>query len=99
MKKYRLSNKQIAIGIGLMAVGLVLWFLAVFTYSQLKLAWLIPIGIILICCGGLELTVLSLIYLHKNDQEARKAIKEAELAREKENQNQKTIRKDSSDGF
>lgn len=83
MKRYRPQTKTIVIGLALMILGILCWcFFAPFKNNH-SLLFLLPLGILLVCGGGLELTITAFITLRRNDlmirQEmaARKAKEEA----------------------
>ena len=43
-----------------------------FRSNKTQLDFLVPIGLLLICVGGLTLTIIAFITLHKNDLAMRK---------------------------
>ena len=68
MKKFRPSNRAIAIGISLMVAGLLCWIVMSLIYTNVKLVFLAPLGLLLLCLGGLELTIVAFITMRKNEQ-------------------------------
>lgn len=71
MEKYRPSTTSISIGIALMIVGICLWVIRA-VVNKTQLDFLVPIGLLLICVGGLTLTIIAFITLHKDDLAMRK---------------------------
>lgn len=82
MKKYRPSTKQVMIGLILMILGVICWCI-VATFNNSHLFFLFPVGLILVCVGGLELTITALITLHKNDLATREMLKKREEEKKK----------------
>lgn len=77
MKKYRPNTAAVVIGIVLMVVGLLMWVLrAIFNNNAIN--FFIPLGLLLVSSGGLDLTITAFITLHKNDLAARKYMQEKE---------------------
>ncbi|MDE7056499.1 MAG: hypothetical protein K2O64_04565, partial [Lactobacillus sp.] len=71
MKRYRPRTSSVSIGITLMVIGICLWVMRA-VVNKTKLDFLIPIGLLLLCVGGLTLTIIAFITLHKNDLAMRK---------------------------
>lgn len=84
MKKYRPSTKQVMIGIIFMLAGVICWCIKAPMKDDPNTLFLFPVGLVLICIGGLELTITAFITLHKNDVAMRHAMKEKETAKKKE---------------
>lgn len=83
MRRYRPQMKTIVIGVGLMILGVLCWcFFAPFRNNH-ALLFLLPLGILLVCAGGLELTITAFITLRKNDLLAREMMA-ARKAKEEE---------------
>lgn len=77
MKKYRPNTTAVVIGIVLMVIGLLLWVLrAIFNNNAIN--FFIPVGLLLVCAGGLDLTITAFITLRKNDLATRKYMQEKE---------------------
>ncbi|KRL91030.1 hypothetical protein FC46_GL001324 [Lactobacillus kalixensis DSM 16043] len=87
MKKYRPSNKQVMIGIILMVLGILCWCIVATVKNNPNFMFLFPVGLVLLCLGGLELTIIAIITTHKNDLAMREVIKK----REEKNNDKKDI--------
>lgn len=87
MKKYRPSNKQVMIGIILMVLGILCWCIVATVKNNPNFMFLFPVGLVLLCLGGLELTITAIITTHKNDLAMREVIKK----REEKNNDKKDI--------
>lgn len=78
MHRYRPQTKTIVIGLSLMIAGILCWCLFAPFKKQANLLFLMPLGLFLLCLGGLELTLTALVTLHKNDLVDRQRAKEKE---------------------
>lgn len=76
MKRYRPSNKTVMIGITLMVIGIVCWCIKAMTATNPQTIFLFPVGLLLICIGGLELTITAFMTVYKNDLAMRAKSKE-----------------------
>ncbi|GAA3631952.1 hypothetical protein GCM10022297_08900 [Lactobacillus hamsteri] len=76
MKKYRPSTKQVMVGIIFMLAGVICWCIKAPMKDDPHTLFLFPVGLLLICIGGLELTITAFITLYKNDKAMRQKIKE-----------------------
>lgn len=86
MKKYRPNTTAVVVGIVLMVIGLVMWLIRA-AFNQNSLNWLLTVGLPLVCCGGLELTITAFVALRKNDLEIQKQIRAKEAQEKKDKQN------------
>lgn len=75
MKRYRPKTKTIVIGLAFMIVGILCWCLFAPFKANPHLIFLLPLGLLLVCIGGLELTITAFLTLRKNDLAMRAAIK------------------------
>lgn len=83
MKRYRPNTKAVIIGIILMLIGILCWVIKASFISKGAL-YLFPIGLLLICVGGLELTITAFIVMRKNDLAMSAHLKEIEAERKNE---------------
>lgn len=66
MKKYRPNTKAIIVGIAFMLVGIICWVIKA-SFIPNGAVFLFPIGLLLICIGGLTMTITAFIAMRKND--------------------------------
>ncbi|WP_308556817.1 hypothetical protein [uncultured Lactobacillus sp.] len=66
MKKYRPNTKAIIVGIIFMLVGIICWVVKA-SFIPNGAVFLFPIGLLLICIGGLTMTITAFISMRKND--------------------------------
>lgn len=66
MKRYRPNTKAVIVGIVLMLIG-ILCLVIKASFIPKGALYLFPIGLLLICVGGLELTITAFIAMRKND--------------------------------
>ena len=66
MKKYRPNTKVIIVGIIFMLAGIACWVIKASFISN-GAVFLFPIGLLLICIGGLTMTITAFIAMRKND--------------------------------
>ncbi|TSO26661.1 hypothetical protein [Lactobacillus sp. LL6] len=85
MKKYRPNTTAVVVGIVLMVIGLIMWLIRA-AFNQNSLNWLIIWGLLCVCCGGLELTIVAFIALRKNDLEIQKQVRAKEAQEKKDKQ-------------
>ena len=89
MKRYRPSTKSVVIGIVIMIAGILCWGIVAPLKNNPNFFSLFPLGLILICIGGLELTITALNTVHKNDLAMREAIKKREAEEKAKKEEQK----------
>ena len=89
MKRYRPSTKSVVIGIVIMIAGILCWGIGAPLKNNPNFFFLFPLGLILICIGGLELTITALNTVHKNDLAMREAIKKREAEEKAKKEEQK----------
>lgn len=85
MKKYRPSTGSVIAGIVLMVIGFLCWVIRALIKQQ-RLDFLVPLGLVIVCIGGLTLTIVAFITLRKNDLAARKIIAERKAKEEAKKQ-------------
>lgn len=83
MKKYRPQTKTIVAGLVLMILGVLCWCLLAPFKRQAGMAFLLPLGLLLVCSGGLELTITAFITLRKNDLTMRQSLQKKEKNKSK----------------
>ena len=66
MKKYRPNTMAIIVGIIFMLVGIICWVVKA-SFIPNGAVFLFPIGLLLICIGGLTMTITAFISMRKND--------------------------------
>lgn len=66
MKRYRPNTKAVIVGIFLMLIGILCWVIKA-SFIPKGALYLFPVGLLLICVGGLELTITAFIAMRKND--------------------------------
>lgn len=66
MKKYRPNTKAIIVGIIFMLAGIACWVIKA-SFILNGAVFLFPIGLLLICIGGLTMTITAFIAMRKND--------------------------------
>lgn len=66
MKRYRPNTKAVIVGIVLMLIGIACWVIKV-SFIPKGADFLFPIGLLVICLGGLTLTITAFIAMRKND--------------------------------
>lgn len=76
---HRPNKKAVMTGIGLMILGVVCLMIKFFSgYGT----FLIPVGVLIFCIGGLTLTIATFVALRKNDMEENKRLREEKAAEE-----------------
>ncbi|RVU71332.1 MULTISPECIES: hypothetical protein [Lactobacillus] len=83
MKNYRPSTKTVVVGLVLMVVGILCWGIMAPLKENPHFFFLFPLGLLLLCLGGLELTITALVTMHKNDLAFRQNEKAKKAAEEK----------------
>lgn len=66
-----------------MILGVICWCVVATFNNNSHLFFLFPVGLILVCIGGLELTITALITLHKNDLATSEMLKKREEEKKK----------------
>lgn len=66
MKRYRPNTKAVIVGIVLILIGILCWVIKA-SFIPKGALYLFPVGLFLICVGGLELTITAFIAMRKND--------------------------------
>lgn len=66
MKRYLPNTKAVIVGIVLMLIGILCWVIKA-SFIPKGALYLFPVGLFLICVGGLELTITAFIAMRKND--------------------------------
>lgn len=66
MKRYRPNTKAVVVGIILMLIGICCWVVKV-SFIPNGADFLFPLGLLIICIGGLTLTITAFIAMRKND--------------------------------
>lgn len=88
MKKYRPNTKAVVVGICFMLLGMACWIIKA-SFIPKGAVFMFPLGLLLICIGGLTLTITAFISMRKNDLAMNALIKkqaeEREKAKAKEN--------------
>lgn len=77
MKRYQPNTKSVVIGLIFMLVGIACWVIKA-SFFQKGALYLFPLGIVLICIGGLTLTITAFIAMRKNDLAMRAYLKKQE---------------------
>lgn len=72
-----------------MIAGILCWGIVAPLKNNPNFFFLFPLGLILICIGGLELTITALNTVHKNDLAMREAIKKREADEKAKKEEQK----------
>lgn len=88
MKKYRPNTKAVIVGIIFMLVGISCWVIKA-SFIPNGAVFLFPVGLLLICIGGLTLTITAFIAMRKNDLAISAAIKKQDEERKKEAERKK----------
>lgn len=73
MKKYKPNTKAVIVGIVFMVLGIIFWCIKAFVGK--RWFFLFPLGLLLICIGGLTLTITAFLTLRKNDLRMREQVK------------------------
>lgn len=66
MKRYRPNTKAVVVGIILMLIGICCWVVKA-SFIPNGADFLFPLGLLIICIGGLTLTITAFIAMRKND--------------------------------
>lgn len=82
MKRYRPNTKAVIVGIILMLAGILCWVIKA-SFIPNGALFLFPLGLLLICVGGLELTITVFITMRKNDLAMRDHLRKIEEERKK----------------
>ncbi|EEJ72523.1 hypothetical protein [Lactobacillus ultunensis] len=82
MKKYRPNTKAVIVGIIFMLLGMACWIIKA-SFIPKGAVFLFPLGLLLICIGGLTLTITAFIAMRKNDLAMSALIKKQEEERKK----------------
>lgn len=80
-EKYRPNTKAIIVGIIFMLAGIACWVIKA-SFIPNGAVFLFPIGLLLICIGGLTMTITAFIAMRKNDM-AMSAFLKSKSKREK----------------
>lgn len=88
MKKYRPNTKAVIVGIIFMLLGMACWIIKASFIPQ-GAVFLFPLGMLLICIGGLTLTITAFIAMRKNDLAMNALIEKQEEERKKAKANEK----------
>lgn len=84
MKKYQPNTKSVIVGLIFMLVGILCWVIKASFFKKGAL-YLFPAGIVLICIGGLTLTITAFISMRKNDLAMRAYLKKQEEKQKSKN--------------
>lgn len=82
MKKYRPNTKAIIVGIIFMLAGIICWVVKA-SFIPKGAVFLFPVGLLLICIGGLTMTITAFIAIRKNDIAMNAFLKKQEQERKK----------------
>ncbi|MDH5099873.1 hypothetical protein OQI87_01670 [Lactobacillus kefiranofaciens] len=88
MKKYRPNTKAVVVGLAFMLVGIACWVIKA-SFIPKGAVFLFSIGMLLICIGGLTLTITAFIAMRKNDLAMNAIIKKQDEERKKEAEKEK----------
>lgn len=82
MKRYRPNTKAVVVGIILMLIGICCWVVKA-SFIPNGADFLFPLGLLIICIGGLTLTITAFIAMRKNDLAMSAYLKKAGSGKEK----------------
>ena len=85
MKKYQPNTKSVIVGLAFMIIGILCWVIKA-SFFQKSAIYLFPLGIVLICIGGLTLTITAFVSMRKNDLAMRAYLKKQEEKKQEKNQ-------------
>ncbi|MDB6251524.1 hypothetical protein [Lactobacillus amylovorus] len=80
MKKYRPNTKAIIVGIIFMLAGIACWVIKA-SFIPNGAIFLFPVGLLLICIGGLTMTITAFVAMCKNDRAMSAFLKKQEQER------------------
>lgn len=88
MKKYQPNTKAVIVGICFMLIGILCWVIKA-SFIAKGAVFLFPVGLLLICIGGLILTITAFIAMRKNDLAVNAYLKKQDEERKKAEKKQR----------